>query len=229
MFDLFKSFEYYIREYSSFLGKGLKNTAIVALLAFVIGLVIGCIIAMIRIVPKRGKIPLIILDKICATYVMIIRGTPIVVQLLLMYFGILSSGFEAISVAVIVFGMNSSAYMSEIIRAGILSIDKGQMEAGRTLGLSYFKTMKSIILPQAIKNSIPNVLNELIALLKETSVAGYITVMDITMVIQRIISNEYEAFAPYLLLALIYLIIVSILTVIVKGIERRLRRSDNSI
>lgn len=228
--EFIKKIIYIISEYSVSLLNGLKNTVIIALVAFLIGLILGCLIAIVRIVPKKDNLVLKILDKVCGVYVTIIRGTPVVVQLLLMYFGVLAStNLNALTVAIIVFGLNSSAYMSEIIRAGILSVDKGQMEAGRTLGLSYFKTMKSIILPQAIKNTVPTILNELIALLKETSVAGYITVIDVTMAVQRIVSNEYEALAPYIVLAIIYLIVVGILTIIVKMIERRLRHSDNSI
>lgn len=228
--EFVKKIIYIISEYSVSLLNGLKNTIIIALVAFLIGLILGSLIAIVRIVPKKDNFILKVLDKICGVYVTIIRGTPVVVQLLLMYFGILAStNLNALTVAIIVFGLNSSAYMSEIIRAGILSVDKGQMEAGRTLGLSYFKTMKSIILPQAIKNTVPTILNELIALLKETSVAGYITVIDVTMAVQRIVSNEYEALAPYIVLAIIYLIVVGILTIIVKMIERRLRHSDNSI
>lgn len=221
---------YIITNYSSSLLNGLKNTLIIALLAFVIGLVLGSLIAICRIGSKKENVFLKILDKICAVYVTVIRGTPVVVQLLLMYFGVLAlSNLGALSIAIIVFGLNSSAYMSEIIRSGILSVDKGQMEAGRTLGLSYSKTMKSIVFPQAIKNAIPTILNELIALLKETSVAGYITVIDLTMAVQRIVANEYEALVPYTVLAIIYLIIVGILTLGVKAIERRLRRNDSSI
>lgn len=228
--EFIKKIIYIITEYSQSIFNGLKNTLIIALLAFAIGLILGSLIAICRIVPKKDNIVLKVLDKICAIYVTIIRGTPIVVQLLLMYFGILSSSsLNALTIAIIVFGLNSSAYMSEIIRSGILSVDKGQMEAGRTLGLSYSKTMKSIIFPQAVKNTIPTILNELIALLKETSVAGYITVIDVTMAVQRIVANEYEALAPYIVLAIVYLIIVGILTMIVKMIERRLRHSDNSI
>lgn len=228
--EFIKKIIYIISEYSVSLLNGLKNTIIIALIAFLIGLVLGCLIAIVRIVPKKDNLVLKILDKVCGIYVTIIRGTPVVVQLLLMYFGILAStNLNALTIAIMVFGLNSSAYMSEIIRSGILSVDKGQMEAGRTLGLSYFKTMKSIVLPQAIKNTVPTILNELIALLKETSVAGYITVIDVTMAVQRIVSNEYEALAPYIVLAIIYLVIVGILTIIVRMIERRLRHSDNSI
>lgn len=228
--EFIKKIIYIITQYLPSLLNGLKNTIIIALFAFFIGLVLGCLIAIVRIVPKKDNLVLNLIDKICGIYVTIIRGTPVVVQLLLMYFGVLAStNLNALTVAIIVFGLNSSAYMSEIIRAGILSVDKGQMEAGRTLGLSYFKTMKSIVLPQAIKNTVPTILNELIALLKETSVAGYITVIDVTMAVQRIVSNEYEALAPYIVLAIIYLIVVGILTIIVKMIERRLRHSDNSI
>ena len=134
----------------------------------------------------------------------------------------------ALAVAIIAFGLNSGAYVAEIMRSGIMSIEKGQMEAGRSLGLSYSMTMIKIILPQAIKNTIPTLLNEFIALLKETSVAGYITVIDVTMATQRIVAKEYQALAPYMILAAIYLIVVTILTLIVKQLEKRLRRSDRS-
>lgn len=170
------------------------------------------------------------LERIGDVYITIIRGTPVVVQLLLMYFAILAqTGIPALYVAIIVFGINSSAYMAEIIRAGILSIDKGQMEAGRSLGMSYITTMIRVVLPQAIKNIIPTMLNEFIALLKETSVAGYITVIDVTMATQRIVAREYEALVPYIILAVIYLIIVLIFTLLVKAIERRMRKSDRPI
>lgn len=230
MFKLIKQIFQIIGEYSGFLGQGIKNTLIIAFSGFLIGLLIGCLVATIKVVPKKHSILLKILDKISSVYVTVIRGTPIVVQLLLMYFAILnSSGLSALTIAIIVFGLNSGAYMSEIMRAGILSVDKGQMEAGRTLGLSYGKTMFKIILPQAIKNILPTILNELIALLKETSVAGFITVVDVTFVTQRIVTNEYTALAPYLILAIFYLCLVLIITILARLLERRLRANDNSI
>lgn len=227
--ELIKKIGYLLSEYHVLLFNGLKNTLIIAPVAFIIGLIFGSLIAIIRVVPKKKNIFLQVLDKICSLYVTVIRGTPVIVQLLLMYFGILAqTAIPALAVGIIVFGLNSSAYMSEIIRGGILSVDRGQLEASRSLGISYPKTMTDIILPQCLKHTIPTILNELIALLKETSVVGYITVLDITVAIQRVVANEYEALAPYILLALIYLIIVVILTELVKILERRLRKSDNS-
>lgn len=225
-----------VSKYGKYLLSGLTNTLIIALCAFVIGLVIGVIIAAVKVVPKKYmknkplKYFLLLLEKIGDMYVTIVRGTPIVVQLLLMYFAILAkTGIPALYIAILVFGLNSGAYMSEIIRAGIQSVDRGQMEAGRTLGMSYFTTMIKIVLPQAIKNIIPTMMNEFIALLKETSVAGYITVIDITMATQRIVAREYQALVPYILLAMIYLIIVLIFTAILKICERRLSKSDKRI
>lgn len=227
--NFFEKVVYILDNYTPALLEGLGNTLLITILAFIIGLVLGCVIAIIRIVPKKGNVILNILDKICIGYTAVIRGTPVVVQLLLMYFGILAStGLNAIVVAIIVFGLNSSAYMSEILRAGIMSVDSGQTEAGRTLGLSYMKTTTSIVMPQAFKNTLPTILNELISLLKETSVAGFITVADITFISQRIVTNEYTALAPYLILAIIYFIIVVILSSGVKLIERRLRVSDRN-
>lgn len=234
MFDgLFSKLGELIPKYSKFLLSGLENTLIIAFCAFLIGLVIGTLIAAVKVTPKKYlrnkplKYFLILMEKVGDVYVTVVRGTPIVVQLLLMYFAILAqTGIPALYIAIIVFGMNSGAYMSEIIRAGILSIDKGQMEAGRTLGMSYVATMFRIVLPQAIKNIIPTMMNEFIALLKETSVAGYITVIDVTMATQRIVAREYQALAPYILLAIIYLIIVLILTALLRVCERRLRKSD---
>jgi His/Glu/Gln/Arg/opine family amino acid ABC transporter permease subunit len=224
---LFKQIIDVLSKYYLLLLKGLRNTLIIAPLAFIIGLVLGTIIALIRVSSKKHHIVLYVLDKICSLYVTVVRGTPVVVQLLLMYFGIFAaSSIPAIVVAIIVFGLNSTAYMAEIMRASILSIDKGQIEASRALGLSNVKTMLAIVMPQCIKHSLPTILNELIALLKETSVAGYITVIDLTMATQRIVSVEYIALAPYICLALIYLVIVSILTFGVKLIERKLRKND---
>lgn len=221
-----------IKTYSEFLLSGLKNTLIIAASAFLIGLIIGTLIAAVKVIPTAGKSKaskgvLFAANRVCDIYVTVIRGTPIVVQLLLMYFAILAkTGLPPLVIAIIVFGLNSGAYMAEIMRAGILSVEKGQMEAGRSLGMGYFATMVKIILPQAIKNIFPTMLNEFIALLKETSVAGYITVIDVTMATQRIVAREYQALVPYINLALIYLVIVGLLTVGVKLLERRLRKSD---
>lgn len=229
MFDGFwGNASYIVGKYALVLARALGNTILIATSAFVIGIIIGTIVATIKVMPKKKtSIVLIILEKIGDFYVGVVRGTPVVVQLLLLYFAILVPlGLPAIVVAIIAFGLNSGAYVAEIMRSGILSVDQGQMEAGRSLGLSYTMTMIKIILPQAIKNTIPTLLNEFITLLKETSVAGYITVIDLTMATQRIVSKEYQALAPYMVLAAIYLIIVTILTISVRQIEKRLRKSD---
>ena len=205
---------------------GLKNTILIALIALVIGVVVGTLFAIIKVVPKKGVISRI-LHIIADIYITVIRGTPVMVQLLLMYFGILSArGIDALVVAMIVFGLNSSAYVAEIIRSGIQAVDKGQMEAGRSLGLSYPTTMWKIILPQAIKNILPALGNEFIVLIKETSVAGFITVFDLTRAARAIVADTYEPFVPYLTLAAMYLILVMIATFFVNLLERRLRKSD---
>ncbi len=207
---------------------GLKNTAYIAVFGFLIGIVIGFIIAAIKVAGTKSK-PLGILSKIGDGYVMLFRGTPIVVQLLLLYyvlFPLLGLKVNNLLVAIITFGLNSSAYVAEILRSGILSVDVGQMEAGRSLGLSYPTTMLRIVVPQAMKNSLPALGNELIALVKDTSVAGFIAVFDLTQAFKLIGSARYEFMIPYLMLAIFYLVIVMVLTVFIKLIERRLRKGD---
>ncbi|MCM1306087.1 MAG: amino acid ABC transporter permease [Firmicutes bacterium] len=202
-------------------------------MAFLIGVLLGTLIAIVKVTPKYNNWFLKILDKICDVYVMIIRGTPVVVQLLLMYFGLLAqsalthSQGGTLFIAILVFGLNSAAYQSEYIRAAIMSIDKGQMEAGRALGMSYSSTMLRVVIPQATKNVVPTMGNELITLLKDTSVAGYITVIDVTFAVQSIVATNYKALVDYMILAVIYLIIVLIVTVILKLIEKKLRAHDN--
>ena len=205
---------------------GLQNTILIALVALVIGIVIGTLFAVIKVIPKKGVISRT-LHVIADVYITVIRGTPVMVQLLLMYFGILSNyGLSALVVAMIVFGLNSSAYVAEIIRSGIQAVDKGQMEAGRSLGLSYRTTMWKIILPQAIKNILPALGNEFIVLIKETSVAGFITVFDLTRAARAIVADTYDTFVPYLTLAAMYLVLVMIATFFVNLLERRMRKSD---
>lgn len=218
-----------ITTYSASLAKGLLNTVIIAICSFLLGIILGTLVAAVKAAPKKRNVVLKVLEKIGDIYVGIMRGTPVVVQLLLMYFAILAPiGLPALLVAIIVFGLNSGAYVSEIMRAGLMSVDFGQTEAGRSLGLSYSATMFRVVLPQAIKNAVPTLLNEFITLLKETSVAGYITVIDVTMASQLIVAREYTAAAPYILLAVIYLIIVTLLTLAVRQIEKRMRKSDRS-
>lgn len=210
---------------------GLKNTLIIAIFAVIIGILLGAIVAVFKVIPHNNPIGFI-LNAIASTYITIIRGTPIAVQLLLAYFGIFAShfrGFEhkALIIAIIMFGINSSAYVAEIIRSGILSIDKGQMEAGRSLGLTYTTTMMRIIMPQAIKNILPALGNEFIVMIKETSVAGFITVFDLTRATRSITADYYDTFVPYIILACVYLVLVMIATFFINLLEKRLRKSDH--
>lgn len=208
------------------IAEGLGNTMIIALGALFIGIALGILLAVTKVLP--GKDPLTrLFAGISNVYIAFFRGTPVIVQLLLMYFGIFAStDVDALVVAIICFGMNSAAYVAEIIRSGILAVDHGQMEAGRSLGLSYGTTLVKIVLPQAIKNILPALGNELIVLIKETSVAGFITVFDLTRAARAIVSTTYDAFVPYLFLALVYLVIVLIATWLVGILERRMRQSD---
>ena len=196
-------------------------------LAALLGVVIGLILAMIRVLAHNGR-RIFFLTRFADIYVTVIRGTPVLVQLLIIYFVIFASvNIEKTLVAALAFGINSGAYVAEIVRAGVLAVDQGQMEAGRSLGLTYGITMRKIILPQAVKNVLPAMFNELITLLKETSVAGYIAVIDLTRAGDLIRSRTFDAVLPLLAVALIYLLIVMGLTVLMNMLERRLRRSDN--
>ena len=217
--------------FKSLILKGLLNTLVIAVCGLLIGIVIGTVIAMVKVAPKYKRI-MRILDKIASVYVAIFRGTPIVVQLLLTYYVLLPvlgiSGLPALMVAVIVFGLNSGAYVSEIMRGGINSIDKGQMEAGRALGLGYWKTMFKIVIPQAIKNILPTLGNEFISLIKETSVVSFISVADLYKAFNDIGSNNYEVIIPYCAMALIYIGLIVVIGVLVKFMEKGLARSDKS-
>lgn len=207
---------------------GLKNTALIAVFGLLIGLVLGCLLATCKIIPKTNWL-VKILSRIADAYIAVFRGTPMVVQLLLIHFVIFPAiglRISPVAEASIAFGLNSGAYVSEIMRGGILSIDIGQTEAGRALGLNYSQTMMNIILPQAIKNVIPTLGNEFIALLKETSVVSFIAVVDLTKAFQNIANSTYEYIIPYIVLALVYFVVVFAVTGIVKFIERRLRASD---
>ena len=210
-----------------YLTDGLVNTLIITFAAALIGILLGFLVAMIRSThDKTGKLK--VGNFICRIYLTVIRGTPMVVQLLIMYFVIfatLSSKYKTF-VAILSFGINSGAYVAEIVRSGIMSIDNGQFEAGSSLGLSYSKTMLFIILPQAFKNVLPALANEVIVLLKETSVAGYIGMEDLTKGGDIIRAATYEAFLPLLAVAAIYLIMVIILTSLVSKLERRLAKND---
>ena len=206
---------------------GLKVTLLVTFFAVLIGIVIGFLVATVRSTyDKTGKLK--ILNILCQIYLTVIRGTPVVVQLLIIYFVIFGNvNIDKILVAIMAFGFNSGAYVAEIFRSGIMSIDGGQFEAGRSLGFNYVQTMRYIIMPQAFKNVLPALGNEFIVLLKETSVAGYIALQDLTKAGDIIRSRTYDAFMPLIAVALIYLAMVLIFTKLVNMLERRLRNSDH--
>lgn len=210
-----------------FIWDGLKVTLQVTFLAVLIGIVLGLLVAIVRSTyDKTGKLR--ILNLLCKLYLTVIRGTPVVVQLLIIYFVIFASvSVDKIIVAVMAFGFNSGAYVAEIFRSGIMSIDNGQMEAGRSLGFTYSQTMFYIVMPQAFKNVLPALGNEFIVLLKETSVSGYIALQDLTKGGDIIRSQTYSAFMPLFAVALIYLVMVLIFTKLVNMLERRLRNSDH--
>ena len=208
--------------------EGLQNTIMIAVLGLLIGIAIGTVIAAVRVIPKYKVLPRI-LNNICGFYVGLFRGTPIVVQLLVFYYvmlplmGIRISGLQ---VSILVFGLNSGAYISEIMRGGILSVDAGQMEAGRAVGLGYWTTMLRIVIPQAVKNILPTMGNEFIALIKETSVVSFVGAADLYVAFNYIGSNSYEFMVPYLVMAIIYIVLVLIISIGVKIMERSLRKSD---
>ena len=206
---------------------GLKVTLLVTFFAVLIGIVIGFLVATVRSTyDKTGKLK--ILNILSQIYLTVIRGTPVVVQLLIIYFVIFGNvNIDKIPVAIMAFGFNSGAYVAEIFRSGIMSIDGGQFEAGRSLGFNYVQTMRYIIMPQAFKNVLPALGNEFIVLLKETSVAGYIALQDLTKAGDIIRSRTYDAFMPLIAVALIYLAMVLIFTKLVNMLERRLRNSDH--
>jgi len=207
---------------------GLKNTIIIAVTGLIIGIVIGTLIASVRVLPKYSKMSKI-LNGFCSFYVGLFRGTPMVAQLLVFYYvmlPLLGVKMTSVNVAICVFGLNSGAYISEIMRAGILSVDPGQMEGGRSVGLSYGATMMKIVIPQAVKNILPTLGNEFIALIKETSVVSFIGATDIYVAFSYIGSNSYEFMVPYLTMAMIYIVIVCLITLGIKIMERRLRKGD---
>jgi polar amino acid transport system permease protein len=208
---------------------GLSNTVKIAVLGLIIGIVIGTLIAVVKVAPKYKRV-MRILDKICTVYVAIFRGTPMVVQLLLAYYCILPAfgvtGVNAVVVGVAVFGMNSGAYVSEIMRGGIGAVDVGQLEAARVLGLSYPIAMLKVVVPQAIKNVIPTIGNEFITLIKETAIVGYIGILDINKAGDFIKSNTYEAFMPLIGTAIIYFVLIKTLTILLYKVEVHLRKSD---
>ena len=204
--------------------EGLINTLIITLCALVIGVAIGTIIAVVKYFCEDNK-KLRIFSWLCDAYTTIIRGIPITVLLLVFFYIVLVSA-DGVAVAIVAFGINSGAYMAELIRSGINAVDKGQMEAARSLGLSKGQAMVKIIFPQAIKNILPAIGNECIALLKETSVAGYVAIVDVTRAATNIRNKTFDAVNPIILLALIYLVMVVLMTWLLSVLERRLRKSD---
>ena len=221
------SVDYFLQKFF----EGLWNTIKIAVLGLVIGIIIGTVIAIVKVAPKYRR-SMRFLDKVCTVYVAIFRGTPMVVQLLVAYYLLLPLlgivGVEAVSVGIAVFGMNSGAYVSEIMRGGLNSVDSGQMEAGRALGLGYSTTMLKIVIPQAIKNILPTLGNEFITLIKETSVLSFITVYDLYTALSTIGSKNYEKMVPYIVMALIYIVLVLLITLLVKILEKAFAKSDKN-
>ena len=232
-YDFFKSFIFDNRwmQYA----EGLGNTLLLTVLALVLGLVLGVIVALVRVSwdtthleMRKGpaKFFLALANGICKVYLTVIRGTPVVVQIMIIFFVIMASSNNKILAGVIAFGINSGAYVAEIIRGGIMSIDKGQMEAGRSLGFDYVATMRHIVLPQAFKNVLPSLVNEFIVLLKETSIAGYVGLTDLTRAANIVRGVAYVDFLPLLGVAVVYLVLVLFFTWLMGKLERRLRAGE---
>ena len=208
--------------------EGLENTLLIAVTGLVVGILIGTLIATARVLPKYKVLPRV-LNAICSFYVALFRGTPMVVQLLIFYyvlFPLMGWNITGLQVSMLVFGLNSGAYISEIMRSGIQSVDPGQMEAGRSVGLSFGTSMMKIVIPQAVKNILPTLGNEFIVLIKETSVVSFVGAADLYVAFSYIGSNSYEFMVPYLVMALIYIVLVLIISLLVKLMERSLRKSD---
>ena len=208
--------------------QGLLVTGEIAVFGLLIGILLGTLIAVVKVMPKYKLIPKI-LDAVCNVYVAFFRGTPMVVQLLIGYyvlFPALNIVMDAVVVAILIFGLNSGAYVSEIMRSGIQSVDVGQLEAARALGLPYSTSMLKVVIPQSIKNILPTLGNEFIVLVKDTSIVSFIAVVDLTKAFRQIGDATYEYVIPYLMLALIYLVIVLVITFGIRVMERRLKRSE---
>ena len=211
--------------------EGLSNTLKIAVIGLIIGIFIGTLIAVVRVLPKYKTLPKV-LNGICSFYVAFFRGTPMVVQLLLSYYvalPLMGINLPSVTVALVVFGLNSGAYISEIMRSGILSVDPGQMEGGRAMGLSFSKTMLAIVIPQAVKNILPTLGNEFITLIKETSVVSFVGATDLYKAFNDAGTNSYEFMIPYLAMAIIYIVMVMFISLLIKIIERRLRKSDKRL
>ncbi len=208
--------------------EGLQNTLLIAVCGLIIGILIGTIIATVRVLPKYKVFPRV-LNGICSFYVALFRGTPMVVQLLVFYYVLLPLigwNINGVQVSMLVFGLNSGAYISEIMRSGIQSVDPGQMEAGRAVGLSFGASMTKIVIPQAVKNILPTLGNEFISLIKETSVVSFVGAADLYVAFNYIGTNNYEFMVPYLVMALIYIALVLVITLLIKLLERSLKKSD---
>lgn len=207
--------------------EGLGNTLLIALIAALIGITLGVIMAMVNYINKKtGKLK--IPTKICNFYITIVRGTPVVLQLMILYFVVFSFWDNGILIGAITFGLNSGAYVAEIARAGFESIDDGQMEAGRSLGLSTWQTMRTIIIPQAVRNALPPLFNEFIMLVKETSIVGYVGIYDLGKIPGLIQSRTFDYLFPLLIAAVLYLVVVLALTRVLHMIEKRLAKSDRN-
>ena len=221
-----KLYETFIEtKYYKMMLQGFGNTMLITLGALLIGVVIGTLIAVVKYYSEDMP-ALKPLTMLCDFYVTVIRGIPVVVLLLIFYFIVMASA-DGVTVAIITFGINSGAYMAELVRSGIGAVDPGQMEAGRSLGLSRLQAMRKIVLPQAVRNILPAIGNELIALLKETAVAGYVAVVDLTRAGNLIRNNTYDAVNPLMIVALSYLAMVIFLTYVLKGFERRLNKDKH--
>lgn len=208
--------------------EGLQNTLLIAVVGLIIGVLLGILIATVRVIPKYNRLPRV-LNGICSVYVGLFRGTPMVVQLLVCYYvllPIIGVKMTGVQVSMLVFGLNSAAYISEMMRGGIMSVDGGQMEAGRAMGLSFATTMRKIVIPQAVKNILPTLGNEFISLIKETSVVSFVGANDLYVAFNYIGSNSYEFMVPYLVMAVIYIVLVMIISLGIKWMERSLRKSD---
>lgn len=207
---------------------GLENTILIAVTGLLIGIVIGTLIATVRVVPKYKTLPRV-LNGFCSFYVGLFRGTPMVVQLLVFYYvmlPLLDINMTGVQVSMMVFGLNSGAYISEIMRSGIQSVDPGQLEAGRAVGLSFHTSMIKIVIPQAVKNILPTLGNEFISLIKETSVVSFVGAADLYVAFSNIGSNSYEFMVPYLVMALIYIVLVMAISLMIRLMERSLKKSD---
>ena len=207
---------------------GLRNTIIIAVVGLLIGIILGTLLAVIKVVPGDNAV-IRFFRKLADIYIAFFRGTPMVVQLLLGYyvlFPLIGINMNALAACIIIFGLNSAAYVSEIMRSGLLSVDYGQMEAGRALGLGYGLTMWKIVVPQAVKNILPTLGNEFITLIKETSIVSFVGALDLCTAFKNIGNSNYEYMVPYLIMAAVYIVLVLIITIMIKIMEKRLRASD---